>query len=166
MKKKEQKDIRSVEDILHLEWDYTEQMLQHTCKQWFDQTFPDLSVLLFAAENGGFRTPKSAAMAKYEGMVSGAPDMVLFPTRYNAAPLGIEMKRPRKPANKMFGITGRAGGVQSDDQKQWQSVCEQNGGKYVVCHGLIEFVKAVSEHFSLCVSEYVTQAVVSYWKYR
>ena len=104
-------EVKSLQDIMTLEWDYSEAQIQHTCKMWFDKTFPELACLLFAAENGGFRTPKAAAMAKYEGMVSGAPDLVLFPTKYNSWALGIEMKRPRKPANKQFNIKGRAPGV-------------------------------------------------------
>lgn len=159
-------EVKSLQDIMALEWDYSEAQIQHTCKMWFDKTFPELACLLFAAENGGFRTPKAAAMAKYEGMVSGAPDLVLFPTKYNSWALGIEMKRPRKPANKQFNIKGRAPGVQSDEQMFWEETCKANGGAYVVCRSLVEFVEIIGDHFVLPTDEWEKDIVANYWDYR
>ena len=166
MTKKKVVIVRDAQDIKCLEWDMSEAQIQHTCKSWFDANFPDIAPLLFAAENGGFRTPKAAVMAKYEGMVSGAPDLVLFPTKYNTMALGIEMKRPRKPANKQFNIRGREPGKQSDEQIFWEETCKKNGGAYSVCRGLIEFVKIICEPFWLPSEDYVRDAIVhyNYWR--
>ena len=158
--------VETVQDIKRLEWDYSESQIQHTCKMWFDATFPDIANLLFAAENGGYRTPKAAVMAKYEGMVSGAPDLILFPTKYNTMALGIEMKRPRKPANKQFGIKGRDGGTQSEDQKAWEETCKDNGGQYKVCRGLIEFIEIICDHFWFPSGEFITEAIRRYDEWR
>ena len=166
MSTKKKIEVKDAQDIKRLEWDYSEAQIQHTCKMWFDKTFPELACLLFAAENGGFRTPKAAAMAKYEGMVSGAPDLVLFPTKYNTMALGIEMKRPRKPANKQFGIRGRDPGKQSDDQIFWEETCKANGGAYVVCRSLVEFVEIIGDHFVLPTDEWKKDIVENYWDYR
>ena len=162
-------EVKDAQDIKCLEWDYSEAQIQHTCKMWFNATFPDIADLLFAAENGGFRTPKAAAMAKYEGMVSGAPDFVLFPTKYNTMALGIEMKRPRKPANKQFGIRGREPGMQSEEQKRWEELCKANNGDYKVCRGLIEFVKIICEHLWFSKEEgekYILDAINRYNEWR
>ena len=164
--KKKQVEVNTAEDIRRLEWDYTESMIQHTCKAWFDATFPALAPLLFAAENGGFRTPKAAAVAKYEGMVNGAPDLVLFPTIYNSKAMGIEMKRPRKPSNREFGIRGRNPGTLSDEQVNWFTICNANGGEYRVCRGLIDFVNIICNHFGLDAGTYAEEAVKHYYNYR
>lgn len=166
MATKKKIEVKDAQDIKRLEWDYSEAQIQHTCKKWFDTVFPDIANLLFAAENGGFRTPKAAAMAKYEGMVSGAPDLALFPTKYNTMALGIEMKRPRKPANKQFGIRGRDPGVQSDEQKKWEELCKANGGDYKLCYGFIEFVKIICDHFRLPSEQYVKEAIERYSEWR
>ena len=72
MAKKKEVIIKDAQDIKCLEWDMSEAQIQHTCKSWFDATFPELAPLLFAAENGGFRTPKAAAMSLYFSPVAGA----------------------------------------------------------------------------------------------
>lgn len=146
------------EEILKLERTYSESKIQHICVCWFNQTFPKLQGLLFSANNGGMRSPKAAAMMKYEGAVSGVSDLILLCPSGGKASLCIEMKKPKKQ--------GRSAGVQSANQKSWQALVSRYGSIYVVCHGLIEFIIAVCSYFKISPQSYIDNAVENYAIFR
>jgi len=124
------------EDIRALEMRYSESKIQHICVCWFRRTHPEIGSLLYAVPNGGARTPTAAAMMKYEGAVSGVADLCLAVEKS----LYIEMKVPKRP--------GSSAGRQSANQKEWGALAERHGNRYVVCHGIAEFVRAVCTHLN------------------
>jgi hypothetical protein len=69
---------------------------------------------------------------KREGALSGVADLILlYPSKgYHA--LCIEMKAPK--------------GVQSKEQKAFQSYCTQNAYQYHLCYSLEQFIKIVNDY--------------------
>jgi len=108
---------------------YAESTLQQNCIKWFRYQYPRLAKLLFAVPNGGRRDVIEAKRLKAEGVVSGAPDLILLigDSKYNA--LCIEMKAGK--------------GKQSDNQKEWQQAAEKAENKYVVCRSFDEFKREI-----------------------
>lgn len=146
------------EDIIELEKGYSESKIQHTCVQWFRQTFPHVRPLLFSVPNGGWRGARAGAMMAYEGQVKGVADLILlFPSGGKSA-LCIEMKVPKRK--------GSSAGTQSKEQKEWQSLIENYGSTYVVCHGLIEFITAVCNYLHIDADHYTEEALNKYPLYR
>lgn len=142
------------EDIITLEQSYSESKIQHTCVAWFRRTFPHLGNLLFAIPNGGYRTPRGGAMLRYEGALSGVADLCLaFPTHGKGA-LFIEMKTPKRK--------GSSAGRQSDNQKAWEELVTRYDNVYVVCRGLIDFVKIVCDYLHLEAEQYISEATNKY----
>ena len=95
--------------------------------------------MLFAVPNGVFfnASNRSKAFAYHrklidEGLVSGVADLILLVPRHGFGALCIEMKTEK--------------GKQSEQQKQWQSDCEQAGNKYAVCHSFKEFQQVINEY--------------------
>lgn len=125
-------------EILELEQTYPESKIQHICVNWFRRTFPHVAGLLFAVPNGGWRGARAGAQMVYEGQVKGVADLILLFPKGGKASLCLEMKVPKRK--------GSSAGKQSDAQKTWQSLVEQHGSTYVVCHGLIEFIDAVCKY--------------------
>ena len=146
------------EEILQLERTYSESKIQHICVCWFRATFPHVACLLFAVPNGGKRDPRTGAMMKYEGAVSGVADLVLlFPCRGKSS-LCIEMKVPKHK--------GSSAGTQSTAQKAWQSLVERYGSVYCVCHGIFEFVTAVCTYLHVDPCPFIQQVLDTYAIYR
>lgn len=144
------------EDIKKLEVRYSESKIQHTCVEWFRNTFPDLSGLLFAIPNGGMRTKKSGAMCKYEGAIAGVADLILLFPRGGKCSLCIEMKTP--PSK------GKRAGEQSAKQKEWQKLVENNGSIYIVCHGIIEFIECVCFYLHADPQPYKANVLRNYFR--
>ena len=144
------------EDIKKLEIEYSETKIQHICVQWFRNTFPKVSGLLFASPNGGIRTKKSGSMRKYEGAIAGVADLILLFPRGGKSSLCIEMKTPY--------VKGKRAGTQSDAQKEWQVLVEKYGSEYVVCHGLIEFIKKVCNYLRADPQPYINDVLRNYYK--
>lgn len=137
----------------------SEAVIQHTCVAWFRKTFPHLKPLLFAVPNGGWRGARAGKQMVYEGQLKGVSDLILLPHMAGITPLCIEMKVPKKK--------GSSAGRQSEEQKAWQSEVESFGNKYVICHGLIEFVSAVCTHLTgVDVERYITEAKNKFPLYR
>ena len=108
-----------------------ESAVQEICVRWFRLQFPSIGNLLFAVPNGGSRNIREAANLKREGVTAGVSDLIfLFPCGGYGA-LCIEMKTDEK------------GSRQSKAQKEWQSLVESVGIKYVVCRNFDEFVKEI-----------------------
>ncbi len=145
-------------EISELERGYSESKIQHFCVNWFRQTFPHASGLLFAIPNGGWRGARAGAQMRYEGQVKGVSDLILLYPSGGKSALCVEMKVPKRK--------GRQCGLQSPEQKRWQSLVETNGSTYVVCHGLVEFIKAVCAYLQISSQRYVTEAINKYPLYR
>lgn len=145
-------------EILKLEQSYTESKIQHICVSWFRQTFPAVSNLLFSIPNGGWRGARAGASMVYEGQVKGVADLILLFPKGGKSSLCIEMKVPKRK--------GSSAGTQSSAQKDWQRLVEEHGSTYVVCHGLVEFIKAVCCYLKTTPRPYIEKALNNYPLYR
>lgn len=145
-------------DILEMEKTYTESKIQHICVSWFRRTFPHVGDLLFSVPNGGWRGGRAGAAMVYEGQVRGVADLILLYPSGGKSSLCIEMKVPKRK--------GSRAGKQSDEQIAWQSLVERYGSTYVVCHGLIEFIKAVCSYLQVSNKKYIIEALNKYPLYR
>ena len=148
-----------IEDIMKQEATMSEAQIQHSCVAWFRSTFPAHAMLLFAIPNGGARTGASGAMRKYEGAVAGAPDLILLHKRGGYGALLIEMKTPKVRGSK-------SAGRQSDMQVTFQQVAENAGYKYIVCHGIEEFVTGVCYYAHVDPAAYLEDVASNYESYR
>ena len=61
---------------------------------------------------------------------------------------------------------GSSAGTQSEAQKAWQTLVESNGSTYVVCHGLVEFVRAVCIYLQTNPQPYIDKALNLYPTYQ
>lgn len=145
-------------ELLKIEQSYNESKIQHTCVCWFRETFPQVGSLLFAVPNGGWRGARAGAMMVYEGQVKGAADLILLYPAGGKASLCVEMKVPQRK--------GRPAGTQSEAQKEWQKTVERYGSTYVVCHGLMEFIRAVCTYLHVASQKYESEALDKYPLYR
>lgn len=91
--------------------------------------------LLFAIPNGGYRTKRTGAMLKAEGMRAGVPDLFLAVPRFGFGGLFIEMKRP-------------VGGRLSPVQKEFHKVLSEDYA-VEVCKGCSEAIEAIKKYLSL-----------------
>lgn len=112
---------------------HDESNLQKACVTWFRLQYQQFEKLLVAIPNGGARNRVTAAILKAEGVVAGAPDLVLFMGNKHHHTLMIEMKTPK--------------GRQSESQKAFQALAESAGNKYVVCRSEDDFRKEVEVYF-------------------
>ena len=84
------------------------------------QFHPDL--LVMSIPNGGKRDPRVAAQMKREGVLPGAPDLLVAEPRDGQHGLFVEMKRQK-------------GGRVSEDQKTVHDKLKARGYEVVVCEG-------------------------------
>ena len=145
-------------EIQEIEQAYSESKIQHTCVCWFRRTFPQVGNLLFSVPNGGLRDTKTAVTMRYEGQVNGVADLILLYPSGGKSTLCVEMKVPKRK--------GSRAGQQSKEQKAWQELVQQYGSTYVVCHGLIEFIKAVCAYLRINNERYLKDALNNYPLYR
>lgn len=150
--------MMTIKEINDLEQTYTEAKIQHICVSWFRQTFPQVADLMFAVPNGGWRGGRAGAQMVYEGQVKGVADLILLYPSGGKSSLCIEMKVPKKK--------GSSAGTQKAHQKSWQALVEQYGSTYVVCHGLIEFINAVTSYLHINPERYIAQALNKYPLYQ
>lgn len=146
------------EEILELEQTYSESKIQHFCVNWFRRTFPQVANLLFAVPNGGWRGACAGAQMVYEGQVKGVADLILLFPKGGKSSLCIEIKVPKRK--------GSSAGKQSEEQIEWQRLVEEHGSTYVVCHGLVEFVKAVCLYLHTNPQPYIDKALNLYPTYQ
>ena len=146
-------------EIKKTEATMSEAQIQHSCVAWFRIKFPDKKCLLLAIPNGGARTGASGAMRKYEGALAGASDLILLHKRGGYGALLIEMKTPKVKGQK-------SAGRQSEAQQEFQSQAEKAGYKYIVCHGIEEFVRGVCEYGHIKPDEYIADLAENYDTYR
>lgn len=113
---------------------HQESDMQIQCVRLFRIMHHDIQKLLFAIPNGGARNKVTGAILKAEGVVAGVADLLLLvPTRIYHG-LCIEMKTEK--------------GKQQNTQKEWQSLVEGQGYKYIVCHSVQEFLDGVNGYLS------------------
>ena len=110
----------------------TERQIQIQCVSWFRLRYPEASRVFFAIPNGSARNAWTAKNLRDEGVLAGAPDLMLLVPRHGFASLCIEMKK--------------AGGTQSDKQKAFEEAAKEFKNKYVICYSFDEF-KAVVEDY-------------------
>ena len=95
---------------------------------------PELS-LMYAIANGGYRTPRNAAILKQTGVKSGVPDICLPVPKGGHSALYIELKRQK-------------GGVLSANQKVWLDRLNQAGNRAVVCKGWEAAREAIEQYLT------------------
>jgi hypothetical protein len=113
---------------------HLESRLQQNCVTWFRLQYSKIGRLLFAVPNGGSRNLREAQIMKGEGVTAGVADMILLVPRGSFSSLCIEFKTDR--------------GRQTDSQRDWQALTEQNSNKYVVCRSFDEFREAVEMYLT------------------
>lgn len=109
----------------------TEATLQALCVRWFRYQFPQYERLLFAVPNGGSRNVLEASNLKKQGVLAGVSDLIFLKSSGSFSSLCIEMK------------VGKNG--QTTHQKDFQKAVEQEGGKYIICRSLEEFIREIRE---------------------
>ena len=109
-----------------------ESKLQRECIRWFDYSYPDFRLNLFAIPNGGKRNIITASIMKAEGVRAGVADLFLAVAKSGSNGLFIEMKYGK---NK-----------QSDNQLEFQKCVFNQGYSYVVCYSFDEFKEVIEKY--------------------
>ena len=110
----------------------SERQIQIQCVSWFKMRYPEAAKVFMAIPNGSARNPWTAKNLKDEGVLSGAPDLILLVPRHGYACLCIERKKP--------------GGKQAASQKAFSKAVSAFLGKYVVCYSLEEFQAVIRDY--------------------
>lgn len=113
---------------------HEEDNLQISCVRWFDMQYPQYRLLLYHTPNEGKVTRTQAVIRKKMGIRAGVADLLLLLPHQHYHYLAIELKTK----------TGR----QRETQKEWQSVCEAHGGRYVIIRSIEEFINEVTSWLS------------------
>ncbi len=131
---------------------HEESKLQQACVAWFRTQYRQYASLLTHPANEGNGNRVSGAIHKAEGTLPGVPDLILFvPSEYDRVyfGLGLELKT----------ATGRL----SQQQKDFQAMCQAAGYCYTVIRSLEEFRLQVNGWIDHC-PEYIRQAIASTYK--
>lgn len=111
----------------------SEHDLQVEICQWCDTIgSPKVRGRYFAVPNGGYRTKRTAAKLKAEGVRSGVPDMIFFGSFGRV--LWVEVKR------------GKAGRL-SESQLHFCASLSDNGHRVVVVRDLDGFVEIITDFY-------------------
>lgn len=111
---------------------HLEDNLQKMCVRWFGYQYPDLALLLHHSPNGGKRNAAEAAKFKAMGVRAGFPDLALYVARQGYYGLFIELKTAK--------------GRQSEHQKYYQCVLEEQGYRYEVVRSIEEFIDLINDY--------------------
>ena len=131
-----------------------ESYIQQSAVRWFRLQYPHLANLLVHIPNEGQRTTKwiggrlvctGGAKLKAEGMVKGASDLVLFVPNGEFHALCLETKVEEEYYEKGKRKVKRT--YQSQEQKEWQTLVENQGFKYVVYRSVEEFIAIIRDYF-------------------
>lgn len=115
-----------------------ESKLQAKCFRWCWNEFPETRRLLFHVENEGNRSDAiDGSRRKAMGLVAGVSDLILLMPRGPWHGLCIEMK------------TTDRGSSQSDEQRSWQVLVQNQGYRYEVVRTEDEFMSLIKEYLSL-----------------
>ena len=109
-----------------------EHRIQCSCVRWFRYQYPQFRHNLFAVPNGGRRDLVTGAKMKAEGVLAGVADLILLKSNKHYGALLIEMKTRK--------------GRQAESQREWQSLIERDGYKYVVCRSLDDFIREITSY--------------------
>jgi len=110
----------------------SERQIQIQCVSWFKMRYPEAAGVFMAIPNGSARNPWTAKNLKDEGVLSGAPDLLLLVPRHGYAGLCIEMKKP--------------GGRVSDSQKAFKTAVERFKYKYSIIYSVDEFKRLITDY--------------------
>lgn len=110
----------------------SERQIQIECVSWFKMRYPEAAGVFMAIPNGSSRTPWTGKNLKDEGVLKGAPDLILLVPRHGYAGLCIEMKKP--------------GGRVSDSQKAFKTAVERFKYKYSIIYSVDEFKALMREY--------------------
>lgn len=111
---------------------HIEDNLQKSCVRWFSYQYPNYEKLLHHSPNGGKRNAIEAAKFKAMGVRAGFPDLMLCVARNGYHGLFIELKTEK--------------GRQTDNQKFYQYMLEEQGYHYVVVRSIEEFQTVINEY--------------------
>lgn len=111
---------------------HLEDSLQKRCVMWFSLQYREYAKLLHHSPNGGKRNAIEAAKFKAMGVRAGFPDLILCIARQGYHGLFVELKTAK--------------GRQSDNQKYYQAVLEEQGYKYVVVRSIEDFIETINEY--------------------
>lgn len=122
------------EEVRRKRVDYKEDRLQIGCKYWFDCQYPQWKLLLHHSPNEGklMQHDRAGAKRKAMGMRAGFPDFIFLKPNKFYAYLAVELKSAK--------------GRQTEKQKAYEAMVEQNGGKYVVCRSLEAFMATMNDY--------------------
>lgn len=81
-----------------------------------------MGIAYFAVPNEGLRTQRNGARLKAQGMVAGAPDIVLVDLTIAEVPVAIEMKAKK--------------GRLTDSQRNMHDIMRRAGWLVIVAHGV------------------------------
>lgn len=112
----------------------SESQLQTECVNWFRAQYPQFHKLLFAIPNGGFRNPKTAAILKREGVISGVPDICL------AVPIS--------PYYGLYLELKIKGNYLTDNQKEIMGLLSEQGYLCKVIYSVDEFQAVVRDYLT------------------
>ena len=131
-----------------------ESNIQQGAVRWFRLQYPQFANLLVHIPNEGQRTTKwiggrlvctGGAKLKAEGLVKGASDLVLFVPNSKYHALCLETKVEEEYYEQGKKKVKRT--YQSSEQKEWQSLVESQGFKYVVYRSVREFIDIIRDYF-------------------
>lgn len=108
--------------------------IQEACVTWFRYNHYKYVDLLFHVPNGGYRTKRTAALMKREGVVAGVADLLLLVPNDTAHGLCVEVKTAK--------------GRQTERQKLWQQAVIAQGYEYHVVRSLDEFIAVVDGYLT------------------
>lgn len=111
---------------------HIEDSIQKTCVQWFSLQYREYAKLLHHSPNGGERNAIEAAKFKEMGVRAGFPDLILCIARQGYHGLFIELKTAK--------------GRQTDNQKYYQCVLEEQGYRYEVVRSIDEFREVINNY--------------------
>lgn len=111
---------------------HLEDSLQKRCVMWFSLQYREYAKLLHHSPNGGKRNAIEAAKFKAMGVRAGFPDLILCIARQGYHGLFVELKTAK--------------GRQSDNQKYYQAVLEEQGYKYVVIRSIEDFIATINDY--------------------
>lgn len=112
--------------------DAEEHRIQVECVSWFRFQYPQCRHNLFAVPNGQKRSAATAQYLKDEGLLPGVADLILLKSNQHYGALLVEMKTDK--------------GRQRPNQKEWQSLIEKDGYRYVICRSVDDFIREVKSY--------------------